>query len=90
MPDETEDDVLSLLHDEGGRDVDDSAADRLRRLDRQVQVLYFVVDVVAFEVDGCGGNGRHFAEDSRVDKLAEWGKSYQRMTPSPTASKISF
>ena len=49
-----------------------------------------MVDVGAVEVDGGRGDGGHLTEDGRVDELAAWGMQYQSMTPSPTASKISF
>lgn len=49
-----------------------------------------MIDVVAFEVDGCRGNGWNFAKYGGIDEFTEWGKNYQSMTPSPTASNISF
>lgn len=82
--------MLSFLHDERGGDVDDSAPDRPGRLDREIQVFDLVVDVAAVQVDGCGGDRGDLSEDGRVDEFAGLGRRYQRMTPSPTASKISF
>jgi hypothetical protein len=44
LPDEAEYDMLSLLEDEGGEDVNYSAADRSRGLDSKIEILYLVVD----------------------------------------------
>jgi hypothetical protein len=81
--------VLALLHDQRGSDVDHCAADCSGGLDGQIEVLDLLIDVVAVDVDGCWGNGGHLAEDCSVDELAALEVDYQRMTPSPTASKIS-
>jgi len=43
-----------------------------------------MVNRVAIEVDGCGGDRWYFPSNSSVDEFAKCLEFYQSMTPSPT------
>lgn len=78
MPDQAEDYVLALLHDELGTDVYHVAADGLCGGDCQVEVLDFVVGGCGVQVDCFRGDRGNFPRHGRIDDLTTITQSLTR------------